>query len=94
MKRLPVILTSLYVALLAVAVIPIFTEDDALSGVFAVILAAPWPMLLGKLAGPFEGSLASGLALVAVGGLINASLIFLVSRWLVRKLGKDRRRAG
>lgn len=88
MKRLPIILTGLYLALLVISVIPIFTGDDALSGVFAVLLAAPWTMLFGSLFESSDGSITKGLALISVGGLINAALIFLFSRWLAGKIAK------
>lgn len=88
MKKIPVILTCLYLGLLILGVIPIFTGEGPLSGIFAVILAAPWTMLLGKLIGAKGDSVATGLALVAVGGLINATLIYFVSRWVVRCLGR------
>lgn len=87
MKRLPSILTGIYLALLILGVIPVFTGDDALSGIFAVVLAAPWPMLLDKPVAIPEGGVYSSLVLIAIGGLINAALIFLVSRWLAGKFG-------
>jgi hypothetical protein len=62
---------------------PLFTGDDPLSGIFAVILAAPWSMLLGNLLP--SGNIAVGLLVVAVGAAINAAIIYFVARWLVRK---------
>lgn len=88
MQKLPFILTSLYVALVVLAVTPIFTGDDALSGIFAVLLTAPWAMFFARLVEPSDGTIATGIAIVVIGGMINAALIFLVSRFFVRKLGK------
>lgn len=87
MQKLPLILTSLYVALLVLAVIPVFTGDDALSGIFAVLLTAPWTMLFARLIEPSGGTITTGIATVGIGGMINAALIFLVSRLFVRKFG-------
>lgn len=87
MQKLPHILTSLYVALLVLAVIPIFTGHDALSGIFAVLLTAPWTMFLARLIEPSEGTIATGIAIVVIGGMINAALIFLFARFFVRKFG-------
>lgn len=88
MHKLPHILTSLYLALLVLAVIPIFTGDDALSGIFAVLLTAPWTMIFARLIEPSEGAIATGIAMVVIGGTINAALTFLVSRFFIRKFGK------
>lgn len=88
MHKLPHILTSLYAALLVLAMIPIFTGDDPLSGIFAVLLTAPWTMFFTRLIAPSEGAIATGMAIVVIGGLINAALIFLISRFFVRKFGR------
>ena len=88
MQKLPLILTSVYVVLLVLSVIPIFIGDDALSGIFAVLLTAPWTMLFARLVEFPEGTIATGIAIVVIGGMINAALIFRVSRLFVRKFGK------
>lgn len=85
MQKLPHILTSLYVALLVLAVVPVFTGDDALSGIFAVLLTAPWTMIIARLIEPSEGTITTGVAIVGIGGMINAALIFLASRFIWRK---------
>jgi hypothetical protein len=86
-RHLPLILTALYIVLFALAVIPIFTGDGALSGVFAVVLSAPWSVLLGKsLSGAGNGDLALGLGLIVIGAALNASLIYFLSRWILGRL--------
>jgi hypothetical protein len=83
-RRLATILAGAYLALVALATVPVFTGTGPLSGVLAVILASPWSQLLGRLlpdAAP--GSTTTGLGLVAAGALVNAALIHLLSRWLV-----------
>lgn len=83
MKTIPTILTAIYMILVLLAVIPIFTAKDALSGIFAVALTAPWNSLLGRLLpANLAGNLASGLALVALGAAINAGIIYALARWV------------
>lgn len=84
MKMIPAILTAIYLILVALAVIPIFTDKDALSGIFAVVLTAPWtPLLGGLLPENLSGNLVSGLALVAIGAAINAGILYALARWVV-----------
>jgi hypothetical protein len=86
-RRLPLILTGVYLALFILAVILIFTGDDALSGIFAIVLSAPWSGLLGKLLpGAGSGNLVLGLGVTVIGAALNASLIYFLSRWIVGKL--------
>jgi hypothetical protein len=87
MRRLPTILTTLYLILVLLAVVPIFTGDDPLSGIFAVLLTAPWAPLLDRLL-PLSGSMTAGLLLVALGAAINAAIIYFVTRWLVERFAK------
>ena len=86
MRNLPVILTALYLILVVLGIIPIFTGDDPLSGIFAVLLTAPWSMLLGNLLP--SGSIAIGLLVVLVGAAINAAIIYFVVRWVVRRMAR------
>ena len=81
LRKLPTILTAIYLILVVLSIIPIFTGDDALSGIFAIALTVPWSSILSNLLG--SGSVAVGLLVVAVGAAINATIIYFVSRWLV-----------
>jgi fructose-specific phosphotransferase system IIC component len=85
MRKLPAILTAVYLILVVVSIIPIFTGDDPLSGIFAVVLTVPWSPLLSR---PLPGNLFVGLLAVAVGAAINAAILYFVSRWLVRVLAR------
>ena len=85
MRKLPIILTAIYLILVLLSIIPIFTGDDALSGIFAIVLTAPWSAILSRLL-PDSGSVAAGLLVVAVGAAINAAIIYFVSRWIVARL--------
>lgn len=85
-RKLPVILCAAYLALVALATIPVFAGDDALSGIFAVMLAMPWAALIGKVVPGATDGLIGGLVLVGVGAAINAVLIFVITRWFTGRL--------
>ena len=85
LRKLPIILTAIYLILVLLAIIPIFTGDDALSGIFAIVLTVPWSSILSSLL-PGSGSVAVGLLVVLIGAAINASIIYFVSRWLLGRL--------
>jgi hypothetical protein len=85
LRKLPAILTAVYLILVVLSIIPIFTGDDALSGIFAVALTIPWSSILSNLL-PGPASVAMGLLVVAMGAAINAAIIYFVSRWLVNRL--------
>ena len=87
MHKLPMILTIIYLILVVLSIIPIFTGDDALSGILAIMLTLPWSSIFSSLL-PGSGSVAIGLLIVAVGAAINAAIIYFVSSWLVGRLVK------
>ena len=82
LRKLSIILTAIYVILVVLSIIPIFTGDDALSGIFAVVLTMPWSSLLSSLL-PGGGSVGIGLLAVVVGAVINAALLYFALRWLI-----------
>ncbi|MEZ4707571.1 MAG: hypothetical protein R3A44_10210 [Caldilineaceae bacterium] len=86
-RRLPSIVTTIYLVLVLLSIIPIFTGGDALSGIFAVVLAQPWVSLLDRLFG-LSGNMTTGLILVIIGAAINAAIIYYVLRWLVGRSAK------
>ena len=83
--RLPSIVSTIYLVLVLLSMIPIFTSGDALSGVFAVMLTQPWVSLFDNLFG-LSGNMATGLILIIIGALINAAIIYYVLRWLVNRV--------
>lgn len=85
LRKIPTILTAIYLIVVVLAIIPIFTGDDALSGIFAVVLTAPWSSLLSSL---LPANLVTGLLMIAVGAAINGAIIYYLSRWLVGFLAK------
>jgi hypothetical protein len=84
-KQMPVILASVYAVLGALSIVPIFTGDDPLSGIFAVLLGSPWVQLLSSALGRSSPSPAAGLGLAGIGIAINAGIVYLASRWLLRR---------
>ena len=85
LRRLPMILTTIYLILVLLSIIPIFTGDGPLSGIFAVVLTVPWSSLLGRL---LPGNLMAGLLAVLVSAAINVVIIYFVSRWLVKLVAR------
>lgn len=80
LKKIPIIVVTIYLILVVLAVIPIFTGDDALSGIFAIALTVPWSSILSSLL-PGSGSVGMGLLVVAVGAAINATILYILVRW-------------
>lgn len=83
MKKLPKILVISYLVLVVIALIPIFTEKDALSAVFAVMLTLPWSWLIGNVVS--GSNIFAGLLVIIVGAVINASIIGTIARWVVNR---------
>lgn len=86
-NKLPSIVTTIYLVLVLLSIIPIFTGDDALSGIFAVVLTQPWVSLLDRLFN-LSDNLTTGLVLILIGAAINAAIIYYVLRWLIRRFAK------
>ena len=86
-KKLPTLLTTIYLLLVLLGLIPIFTGDDPLSGIFAILLTQPWSAWLVNLL-PSSPSLLVGVLGVAVGAAINALILYSILRWLVGRFAK------
>lgn len=88
MRKLPVWLTGAYAALFIVALMPIVTGDDPLNAIFAVILGAPWSFLLSRLVESVSPQAfdvpAVGISLIVVSAVMNAAIIYAVTRFVVR----------
>ena len=86
-QKLPFILVSLYLILVLLSVGLIFIGEGPLSGIFAVMLTAPWNSILDHFI--FQGGIFSGLLIISAGALINALIIYIivnfVVRWLISK---------
>jgi hypothetical protein len=87
-KTVPFVV-GVYVLLLLISIVPVFTSGDALSGIFALLLTLPWSVLtfnaIAAIVPGFSEGAASGLIVFMVGGVVNAILIYLIARWLVRR---------
>ncbi|GAA4874201.1 hypothetical protein GCM10025788_10920 [Serinicoccus chungangensis] len=91
-SRAPMIATPVYLALVLVGLLFILLGDDALSGVFAVILTLPWSAAVTGLmdsAMEVDGAV-SGSVGVVVGAAINAAIIYGVMRFVTRRRGARR----
>jgi hypothetical protein len=88
--RIPAILTGVYAFLGALSLVPVFTGEGALSGIFLVLLGLPWTPLLSRVleavAPALSGGLVAGVALGVIGIGVNAAIVYFVSRWAVGRL--------
>ncbi len=95
-SRTPLVVAGAFAALVVVANVLIFTGDDGLGGVFAVILAMPWILLFSGLADALAPSatdgVGAGLAMTLLGGAINTVLVYVVAR-LISTAASRRRKA-
>jgi hypothetical protein len=90
-RRIPAILAGVYALLGALSLVPVFTGDDPLSGIFLVVLGLPWTPLLSRVldavAPALSGGAAAGVALGVVGIALNTAIVYFLSRWVMRGLG-------
>ena len=87
-NRIPGILAGGFAVLGVLSIVPVFTGDDPMSAVFAVLLGSPWVQLLSAAfgsAGMASPSPTAGLGLAGIGIAVNAAIVYLVSRWLTRR---------
>ena len=83
-------LTSVYVLLsLAAASLPLLSkEGESLAGVFFVVLALPWSIVLGRLTERFGiESMAFNYVFLLLGVFVNAVLLYWTVAVLARRLG-------
>jgi hypothetical protein len=89
-SKIPIVLAGIYATLVVLSVVPILIGNDALNGIFAVVLALPWTKLMSSVADAINPSLANaliaGVVMVLIGGAINTAIIYFVSRWIVRRV--------
>ena len=92
MKKIPAILAGVYGALVLLSIVPIFTEEDALSGVILIVLGLPWTALMTRAVDAINpnafDNVAGGFALGLAGCAINAAVIYFVAKWVVGKLAE------
>jgi hypothetical protein len=76
------VVTGIYAALCIAALLAIPLGGDALSGVFAVILAMPWLHLFNNLIGDAASDMSTRLALVGTSMGLNIAILWYGCRWL------------
>ena len=83
------ILTGIYLVLAAAAFAVMFLAepDDSLAGIFVVLVAMPWTLLLSWVVDAFGiDSLAFNTTFSALGCLVNAGIIYAVTAFICRRL--------
>lgn len=94
MNRLPTWLAGIYLLLFAVALVPIAMGGGALDSIFAVALGIPWTLLLPRLietiAPTAFDSPVVGVTVIVACGLINATLIYVLTQWIVGALQRGK----
>ena len=84
-----VILAYIIVCIAALAIIPMTAagtfgiQPDPLSGIYALLLASPWILLLADFVG--NGDMVANMAMAAISMAINVVILLLLCRWLTRR---------
>jgi hypothetical protein len=89
-QKIPPALVAVYLILVLLSTIPIFTGDDPLDAIFLVVLTLPWSFSITPLVDAISPSLFDnviiGVLIGLVGAAINAVLLYLISRWIVNRV--------
>ena len=89
-KKIPLIVVAVYLILVLLATIPVFTGDDPLDAVFLVLLVLPWSFLITPIVDSINPMLFDnifvGVSVSLIGAAINAVLLYLLTSWLVNKI--------
>jgi|GEM_PF-2161806 len=82
-----------YLVLVTLSAVPIFTGEGALSGIFSVVLTLPWIVLISRIIDLIKPAPASsvliGVVAVMIGAAINSALIYLIMNWITAKSRKN-----
>ena len=89
-KKIPLIAVGVYLVLVLLATIPVFTGDDPLGAIFLVLLVLPWSFLITPIVDSINPMLFDnifvGVLVSLIGATINAVLLYLLTSWLVNKI--------
>jgi len=88
-SSIALILTGIYLVFAAAAFAVMFMAEpeDSLAGIFVVLVAMPWTLLLSWVIDVFGiDSLAFNTIFSALGCLLNAAIIYAVTTFLCRRL--------
>lgn len=87
LKKIPILLVSVYLVLVLLAAIPVFSGSDPLDAIFLVLLALPWSFVATIFVDSINplifDNIFVGLLVNLVAVSINAALLYFVSRWLI-----------
>ena len=88
-SKIPFVIVVVYLVLVLLATISIFTGDDPLDAIFLVVLTLPWSFLITPLVdaiSPFLfDNLVVGVSIGLIGAGINAVLLYLLLSWIVTR---------
>ena len=89
-QKIPPVLVAIYLIVVLLSAILIFTGDDPLDAIFLVVLTLPWSFLITPLVDAISPSLFEnviiGVLIGLIGAAINAVLLYLISRWIVNRV--------
>jgi hypothetical protein len=88
-SKIPFVIVVVYLVLVLLATISIFTGDDPLDAILLVVLTLPWSFLITPLVDAISPSLFDnvvvGVSVGLVGAGINAVLLYLLLGWIVNR---------
>jgi len=89
-QKIPPVLVAVYLILVLLSTIPVFTGDDPLDAIFLVVLTLPWSFLITPLVDAISPLLFDnvilGVLIGLVGAAINAVLLYFISSWIVNRV--------
>ena len=93
MHLIPVLITALYVLITAWAIWLPFSPsaNDPLWGIYAVLLTQPWSTLGISIIDAINPTLmdqGGGIAVLILGGLLNAFILYHIASWVTRRFTK------
>ena len=86
-NKIPLAVVAIYVLLVLLSIIPVFTGDDPLDAIFLVVLTLPWSFLITPLVDAINPSMFDniivGVTIGLIGAVINAVLLYKLSGWIL-----------
>ena len=74
----------LLLAVLAFAVMFMAGPDESLAGIFVVVVALPWSMMMDPVIGLLGGNQAVITAIMMIDVIINAGLLYVITSWITK----------
>lgn len=86
-------LTVIYVVLVLLSLIPVFTGDDPLDAIFFIMLTFPWSFLMNMLVDNINPALFDNIVIPVITGLVaaavNAVLLYLLASWMGNRFKRN-----